>query len=213
VLTIPNATQFLYVAAVMNVTVVAGGAPGYLSSFPNGADVPNSSTHNFGAGQTTPNLVTARIGTGGAVTFFNGSAAPVHIIVDLQGVWSPPVSIPGAIFVPREAGPVRLSDTRISPGVPIGQKATVLVNKPQVAGAVSYVLNITATGPTAAGFVTIYPAGLSLPTVSNLNFVPGQTVANQAIPGIMTTPGAFAIYNDVGQTHIIVDHFGTLMFP
>lgn len=30
----------------------------------------------------------------------------------------------------------------------------------------------------AAGYITVYPAGSSRPTVSNLNFVAGQTIPN-----------------------------------
>jgi hypothetical protein len=32
------------------------------------------------------------------------------------------------------------------------------------------VLNVTAVSPTASGFLTVFPAGITMPTVSNLNF-------------------------------------------
>src|SRR5712692_11233778 len=43
---------------------------------------------------------------------------------------------------------------------------------PAAAGAV--VLNATVTGTTGAGFLTIWPAGTVMPTVSNLNWAAGE---------------------------------------
>ncbi|MGO9301335.1 MAG: hypothetical protein ACLQEG_13500, partial [Acidimicrobiales bacterium] len=41
------------------------------------------------------------------------------------------------------------------------------------------VLNVTVTNPTDAGFLTVFPEGETpMPTVSNLNFSSGETVAN-----------------------------------
>ena len=39
-------------------------------------------------------------------------------------------------------------------------------------------LNVTAVSPTASGFLTVFPAGITMPTVSNLNFTPGASAAN-----------------------------------
>jgi hypothetical protein len=44
--------------------------------------------------------------------------------------------------------------------------------------ATAIVVNTTVTGPTGAGYLTLYPNGESAPTASNLNFVAGQTVPN-----------------------------------
>jgi len=49
------------------------------------------------------------------------------------------------------------------------------------AGASTVVLNVTVTGPTVPGYVTVYPCGIDPPLASNLNFVGGQTVANAVI--------------------------------
>jgi hypothetical protein len=37
------------------------------------------------AGGTVPNLVVARLGAGGKVSLYNGSAASVHLIADVAG--------------------------------------------------------------------------------------------------------------------------------
>src|SRR5438552_1466253 len=44
------------------------------------------------------------------------------------------------------------------------------------AGAVS--MNLTATGPNAPGYITVFPCGISRPNASTVNFVAGQVVAN-----------------------------------
>ncbi|MGA2806394.1 MAG: hypothetical protein ABSF89_18765, partial [Acidimicrobiales bacterium] len=85
--------------------------------------------------------------------------------------------------------PFRISDTRPNSGQPNAGKtltaaATLSVQvtgvgtAPVPAGASAAVLNVTAVNPTASGFLTVFPAGTTMPTVSNLNFKPGVTVAN-----------------------------------
>ena len=48
------------------------------------------------------------------------------------------------------------------------------------------VLNLTALDATAAGYVTAYPCGSTLPDVSNLNYTPGTAIANAATVPIGT---------------------------
>jgi hypothetical protein len=67
-------------------------------------------------------------------------------------------------------------------------------------GAVS--LNITVTGPEAAGFITVYPCGTRA-EVSSLNFAVGQTVANAVIAPVSST-GSVCFYSQVA-TDLIVD--------
>ena len=70
-------------------------------------------------------------------------------------------------------------------------------------------LNITATNPTATGWLTVYEDdgthhNANVPRTSDLNFSPGQTVANATIAdlnGVM----AFNVYNSDGYTDIIID--------
>jgi hypothetical protein len=42
-------------------------------------------------------------------------------------------------------------------------------------------LNVTATSPSAGGWLTLFPAGTTLPTASNLNFGAGATVPNLVV--------------------------------
>ncbi len=51
--------------------------------FPCGSWRPNASSLNFVAGQTVPNGVLTKVGTGGKVCLF--SQVPAHVIVDVNG--------------------------------------------------------------------------------------------------------------------------------
>jgi hypothetical protein len=75
---------------------------------------------------------------------------------------------------------------------------------PSTAKAVS--VNITATQPTDAGHLRVYPAGTERPLVSSVNFAPGQTRANNAIL-TLGTGGAITLYcgQAAGSTHFLLD--------
>jgi subtilisin family serine protease len=49
------------------------------------------------------------------------------------------------------------------------------------AGAKAVSVNVTVAGPTSPGFLTLYPGATPLPSVSTINYSPGQTRANNAI--------------------------------
>jgi hypothetical protein len=74
-------------------------------------------------------------------------------------------------------------------------------------GVAAVLLNVTVAQPSAAGFVTIYPAGLPTPFTSNVNFTPQQTIANMVqVP--VGSGGQVSVYNDAGFTHLIFDVAG-----
>ena len=111
--------------------------------------------------------------------------------------------------------PFRISDTRPNSGQPNAGKtltgaATLSVQvtgvgtAPVPAGASAAVLNVTAVNPTASSFLTVFPAGTAMPTVSNLNFKRGVTVANLVtVP--LSSSGMVSIYNHTGSTDVVVD--------
>jgi hypothetical protein len=74
-------------------------------------------------------------------------------------------------------------------------------------------LNVTAVGPGCGGFFMLYPAGSSMPAVSNLNFNAGEpAIANGAVvPIAATNPDISLIYGVGGGTcyaHAILDVTG-----
>ena len=76
------------------------------------------------------------------------------------------------------------------------------------AGVGAIALTVTVTGQTSSGYVTAYPAGTARPATSNVNFMPGQDVANSVV--VPTgSGGAVDLYNDsAGNTDFVVDVSG-----
>ncbi|WP_405360266.1 hypothetical protein OG535_17300 [Kitasatospora sp. NBC_00085] len=121
----------------------------------------------------------------------------------------PPAAVQPGRFVQTDL--TRLLDTRAAIGVPaegpLGGDSTLRFPVGQLApGATAVVLNVTATDTTEDSFVTVHPDGRPRPGTSNLNFTPGQTVAN-----LVTVPvsnGYVDVYNHVGSASLIADLFG-----
>ena len=76
---------------------------------------------------------------------------------------------------------------------------------PTIATAV--VVNVTAVGPTSAGYLTAWPDAVTRPGTSDLNFVGGQTVPNLVIVQVGAT-GKIDVYNAFGSTNVLIDVMG-----
>ena len=196
-------------AVVLTVTATAPTAPGYLSVFPAGAARAQVSSLNFIARQTVANLVTVRLGAGGKVSLFNGSAGTVQVLADVAGYYLAGAATQPGTFTP--VVPARLLDTRPA-GVAALSRTTVgtAARSPIPAGGYdAAVLNVTAVQPAAAGFLTAYAANLTTPpTASNLNFPAGRTVPNMATVPVDGS-GKVLLYNGSrGRTNLLADVAG-----
>ena len=166
-------------------------------------------------GSTTVTLdeanATAVKGNGPANTF--GS----HYNTDLTA--SSPFTIATDAYHPLT--PARICDTRngnpsnLSGGAAqcnghgLGTGSTVAVQVTGLGGvptgATAVVANVTVTGTSSGGYLTVYPAGESTPSTSNLNWSgPGQTIANLVTVGL-SPAGQIEMYNFVGDANVIVD--------
>ncbi|GAA2138307.1 hypothetical protein GCM10009760_19510 [Kitasatospora kazusensis] len=196
-------------AVVLNVTATDGDSGGYFTAYPSGTTRPGTSNLNFAAHQTVANQVIVPIGADGKIKLYNRSGN-THAVVDLFGYYSPVGISPGAesLFVPST--PTRLVDTR--PDSPLGPKGVLAVAAGAPAEATAAVVNLTATGATASGYLTAWADGQAQPGTSNLNFAPGGTVPNH-----VTTPlgidGKFDVYNSSGSTQVVADLFGYFVKP
>ena len=195
-------------AAVLNVTGVNTTAPGYVTVYPSGTDLPTASNVNFdGPGQVMANMVTVKLSPTGAVDVY--MQRPLDVAVDVSGAYVPvagPVS--KGRLVTRPDGAFRVLDTRDRGNGVVGTTSErVDVSAAGVpADAVAVVVNITAT-VTGTGFWTAYPIGQLRPNASNLNIdQPGETRAGQAIVLLSGVP-AFNVYSQ-GGGHLIVDVTG-----
>ena len=199
-------------AVVLNVTVTNPTTTSFLKVWPSGEVRPNASSLNFVAGQTIPNLVIAKVGAGGKVSFFN-PAGTVDVIADVVGWYGLDGAPEGAAFT--AITPTRILDTRSGIGVPIGPISAGSTKVLDVTGVAevpaddvsAVVMNVTATGATKATFLTIYPEGTTRPSASNLNVVPGETIANLVIAKV-GDDGEIRIYNSAGAVHVIGDVVG-----
>ena len=193
------------VAVSMNVTVDGPSTAGFLTVYPCGA-VPDSSSVNFVAGRTVANAVITPVSSAGDVCIY--SSADTDVIVDVNGWFEP-----GASFNP--VAPARTFDTRPGHGgaldvakrkVDGGSVLDVLVDGlfgQSVAGHVAAVsMNVTVDGAQDAGYVAVFPCG-SMPEVSSVNFVSGQTVANAVIAPVSAS-GHVCFYSSV-PADVVVD--------
>ena len=196
-------------AVALNVTVTESVGSGFVTVFPCGSQQPLASNLNYVTGQTVPNAVITRIGSGGAVCLFVSEGT--HLVADVTGYFPPGSSFFSLV-------PARLLETRpglttvdgLSQGggvVPRDSTLELTVNgRGGVPGdAVAVVLNVTVTEPASSGFVTVFPCGTGRPLASNLNFVPGQTVPNLVISKVGA--GKVCFYSNE-TTHLVVDVSG-----
>lgn len=199
-------------AVALNVTVTDTAAPSYLSVYPTGGSQPLVSNLNWNAGETVPNLVIVPIGQNGQVTFYN-DAGTTNLVVDLEGYFAPAItgSAQGS-YVPLV--PARITDTRSGSGLPyagstMGPNSSLNIQVAGVGGVPSTgveaaVLNVTVTDTTSPSYLTVYPQGINHPLASNLNWVGGDTVANRVVVPLSST-GMITLYNDAGDTNVVID--------
>lgn len=82
---LPNMPAGIWSVAA-NVTSVGATQNGFLSAFPCGGAVPQSSSLNFSADGATASLAVSSVGQDGKLCIFTSSRT--HVIVDIVGVWT-----------------------------------------------------------------------------------------------------------------------------
>jgi parallel beta-helix repeat protein len=193
-------------AIAANITAVTPTGGGYLTAYADGQSLPATSSLNYGPGQNVPNLVTTEI-TNGRIRIHVTGSGTVHLLVDLQGYYGDA----GTGYT--ASGPVRVLDTRHAVGIstktplPAGGTITLSLAGQVPAGTTAVAMNLTETAATGNGVLTVYPAGSTMPTVSNLNYTTGQTLANEVIAPVAN--GKVEIHEaGAGSAHIIADLAG-----
>jgi hypothetical protein len=145
------------------------------------------------------------------------SAAPASASIPIpEGVAG------GTLYQP--VVPTRIADTRVNSGyqgaggtltagrilqVQVTGIGSVSAGDLVPLGAFAVVVNITAVNPTSSGYLTAYAGGQTLPFASTVNFLAGQTIANEATITLgnagFLNPGYINIYNYTGSTDVVVD--------
>ncbi len=200
-------------AVALNVTVTGPRSGGYVTAYPAGVTRPLASNLNFPAGATQANLVVVQVGAGGKVELY--SSAVTQLVADVSGYYTTTAAASPSTGLFHALPPSRLLDTRngtggaaapVGSGKSIGLQVTGVGGVPAT-GVSAVVLNATVTGPTAGGYVTVYPAGTARPTTSTLNFSPGQTIANRVVVRV-GQGGMVTLFNFAGNTHLVADVTG-----
>jgi hypothetical protein len=200
-------------AVVLNVTVTAPTAAGFITVYGDGSPRPTTSNVNFVKGQTVPNQVIALVGADGKVDFYNDSTGTTDLIADVAGYFTP---TPSSGYT--ALAPYRLVDTRYGTGEPkrpLAGKSSFAVQiagsdggKLPSSGITAVALNITSTGSQGSGFLTAYGDGTKTPTASNVNFTTNQTIANSVITPV-GSDGKIRVYNgSTKATSVVVDVVG-----
>ncbi len=134
------------------------------------------------------------------------------MIVDVNGYFEPGT---GQLFHPLT--PARILDSR--PGTPsygpFGSPWSARQSRDVSVGglvgvlpsASAVVTNVTVTDTDASSFLSVFPQGSSLPTVSSLNWVPGETIPN-AVTVELSTIGQISMYNLTGHVDVVADVAG-----
>ena len=192
-------------AVVLNVTAAEATSDTWLTVFPHGQAMPETSNLNVTEGFVTANTVVATVGAGGLVDLYN-FAGSVELIADVMA-WLP---VGGGYtgFAPQ-----RVLDTRVG-GQPVGPNGSIDVQLAgragvPVSGVGAVVLGVTSTQATADTFLTVWPSDQVRPNSSNLNPVAGRDASN-AVVARLSADGRISVFNSAGSTHVIVDVFGWL---
>ncbi len=194
-------------AVAITVTVDNGATPGpgFVTVWPEGANIPTASVLNYSDRQVRANGVIVGIGIGGAVDLFSLNGAPV--IVDVTGWFVPAATATSGRFTP--IAPARAIDTRNQPRTrPLEPGETINVPLPPgvPADASALAVTVTTTETPGPGFLTVFPANAQLPPTSSLNTDGvGQTRAAGLI--VATSPEGLSVYSLKGG-HVIVDVTG-----
>jgi hypothetical protein len=195
-------------AVVFTVTAVSPSAGGYFTAYAGSTTRPATSNLDFAAHETVGNLVVSQVGHDGVVDLYNGSAGTSQFVLDVQGYF-----ISGS---PRVSGAyVPVTPTRVLVQSPTAAQTVTNAAGAGFAGpdpiltdaAEASVINVTATGVTASGYLLAYGAGALRTNVSTASVTRGLVTAGSAVVSGDALGGR--IYNGaLGSLRLTNDLFG-----
>jgi hypothetical protein len=227
-------------AVVINTTVTASTTAGFVTDFPAGTAMPQTSTINFTRGRTVANRAIVPVSADGKISFFN-AAGITQLVIDVSGYFTDGlVSTTGSYYVPVLVS--RVVDTRYwqttqASGTTVTQQIAgdlcvitggsmwsttdpgrdwcgqVLVPRSgALTRPVAALLNITAVPTGPSGHLTAFPAGSAIPTSSDVNFVGSAPVPNLAF--VKLSPGGqVSVKDSFGFAYVVEDLSGYFALP
>jgi hypothetical protein len=195
-----NVTAIPSTSAGLNYLTVWGTSPTELAP-------PITSTLNAPATNPVANAAIVAMDEDATASVSVFASNTTDLLIDITGYFTTPSIAAGGLSL-YETAPCRVLDTRLTTGVFSGERTVPFTsgNSCSVpASAKAYVTNATVVPPGGLDFLTLWPDGTTIPTVSTLNAYDGSVTSNMAI--VTTNNGsidAFA-YN---PTQLILDISG-----
>ncbi|MEX2627826.1 MAG: hypothetical protein WD225_13140 [Ilumatobacteraceae bacterium] len=189
--------------AIVNLTLVDSGGAGFVTAWPAGDDKPGTSNLNVdGVGQTRAGLAIVPIGADGEISVESSTTG--DLLVDVLGYFGEQSGFNG--LEPAD----RVLDSRPSGRVEADSTTAVAVTSDSAVPdeAEFALVNVTAVGASAPGFVSVWPGGGDRPDASNLNYPAGGTVANTVLVPL-GDDGAIDVYT-AAEIDLLVDVIGWL---
>jgi uncharacterized protein YkwD len=168
-----------------------------------------------------PNFTKVGIGswhTAAGQTWSGGGYPLTNVYIGVEIFAGGPIDSLLPVVLPPPAGSkfhalasTRILDTRSESGA-VGPGATLNLTVAgrggvPATGVSAVVLNVTVTQPTASSWLTVFPTGEARQVAANVNFAPGQTVANLVVAKVGAN-GQVSVYNAAGTTQIVADVAG-----
>lgn len=204
------------IGVVINITVTQGSsAGGYVTVYPTGSSLPNTSNINFGPNEAIANRDVVKLGGNGSITVTT-EVSGCNVIIDVDGYFLPSSS--GALYYP--VSPNRIVDSRSYVGNSYQLAGTYLtpnnsytfqVGGYQSDGIPTTAIAFTATATvvytqTSGGYLSFYPFNSTTPDSSDINWTQGLIIANMIVVGI--SQNDTSVYDGVSGTDLIVDVSG-----
>lgn len=171
-------------AVTANLAVTQQTAAGFVTLSAAATSSPSTSTINFPLGDVRANNVTLPLSATGMLSavYKAGPGKTTHLVLDVTGYFLDDDT--GATY--HTITPFRLLSTpsgtglagKFLTGVSRTFQVTGVIGSGIPVGAVAISGNLTVTKQTSAGFVSVTPDPVAVPTTSNLNFPVGDNRAN-----------------------------------
>ena len=220
VFNILNSTGLVYSGAAENIAWMSGTTDPITAAENLHSQLMGSSGHR--ANILNPNFTKVGIGswrTSSGQTWSGGGYALTNVFIVAQIFAGGPVDSgpvvtdPAGRYTPLT--PARILDTRDGTGavaLPVGAGGTIDIQVTGRGGIPStdvsaVAMTVTIVQPSAAGYVTLYPAGITRPLAANMNFAPGEMVSNLVVVKVGAN-GKVSLFNPAGTIHAIADVAG-----
>jgi hypothetical protein len=175
----------------LNFGAIPQGPLEYLTTWPAGSPLPLVGTLGSPSGNPVSNAALVPSGTSAAISVY--ASANTDVIVDSNGYFGVP-GVSGALYF-YPLTPCRVVDTR-NPGSGL----MGAFGPPTMAG---YSLNIGVVTPGPLEYLTVWPTGVSMPTVGTLNS-PGAGIVSDAAIVPAGTSGSINVFVS-NTTDVIID--------